>query len=252
MRKISRIGKHKEFFLRHGESEIDQYNRSARFMSKFRRPAFIGAPDSEEDLRADRELVLREAREATHNHDLSLLACAEDHAGASAADHSNFAIVCRRLIMEAEQEDLEQFYVSESHHRPCRVTSILADIRSLSGAMRDEYLDRHKWLTKSWPLNNAHHADALANRLVSSRSRYVTDLLQECGEAARMAPAAILSMQSRWMLAAPSAKYAFAQRLVSILSEGLQFFLNGAETFSADVVKRRGHEVIRNYSKVLR
>ncbi len=182
---------------------------------------------------------------------LSLIVCAEDHAGASAADHSNFVIVCRRMLIEASASDLEHFYIVESQRWPCRMTGIYANVGELSPAMQDIYLERFKWLSNSWPLNARHHIHILADRLVRSRSRYVTDLLHNCGHAARMSPEMILTLQSKWMLASTGAQYRFAQHLVETLREGMLFEVNQAEVFAPSIVESRGAEAIKDFQTLL-
>lgn len=54
--------------------------------------------ESTAPVSVDRAEFLQEARVLTGSAGMSLLACREGHAGASAADHSNFNVVCRRMI----------------------------------------------------------------------------------------------------------------------------------------------------------
>jgi hypothetical protein len=242
---------HTSFFLRSDEQDVKLYDHRGSFVKNLTTPSFKSTPDSEESIPTDRDQMIHEARKILKNRRLSLLACAEDHASASAADHSNFVIVCRRMIIEASAADLEQFYVVESQRWPCRITGIYADVAALSPDMQDIYLDRFKWLNNSWPLNARHHIDMLTDRLVRSRSRYVTDLLHDCGHAARMSPEMILTLQSKWMLASPGAQYRFAQHLVETLREGLLFEVNQAEVFAPSIVESHGAEVIRDFRTFL-
>lgn len=240
------------FFLRSDEQDVKLYDYRGRFVKSLEAPMFKSTPELEDSIPVDRDFMVHEAREATKQPQLSLIVCAEDHAGASAADHSNFVIVCRRMLIEASAADLEHFYVVESQRWPCRMTGIYANIGALSPAMQDIYLERFKWLSNSWPLNARHHLDMLADRLVRSRSRYVTDLLQDCGHAARMPRDLILTMQSKWMLASPGSKYRFAQHLVETLREGLLFEINQAEVFAPSIVDSHGAAAVKEFRQILR
>jgi hypothetical protein len=245
------VATHTSFFLRSQEHSVRLYEQHGKIVKNLTAPSFEALYDLEESIRTDRDAMLHEAREILNNQRLILIVCAEGHAGASAADHSNFVIACRRMIIEASTTDLEHIFVVESRRWPCRVTGIYADITALSPAMQDIYLERYKWLSNSWPLNTQHFLSMLADRLVRSRSSYVTDLLHDCGLAARMSPEMILTLQSVWMLASTGAKYRFAQHLVKTLQEGILFEVHDAEVFTPEIVESHGADVIRNYRTFL-
>ena len=240
------------FFLRSDEQDVKLYDYRGKFVRNLEAPSFNAIPESEDIIPVDRDLMIHEARDLLKQPQLSLIVCAEDHAGASAADHSNFVIICRRMIIEASPADLEHFYVVESQRWPCRMTGIYANIGELSSEMQDIYLERFKWLSNSWPLNARHHMDMLADRLVRARSRYVTDLLQECGRVAGMSHDLILTLQSKWMLASPGSKYRFAQHLVETLKDGLLFEINQAEAFDPTIVDKHGAAVVKDFRQILR
>lgn len=239
------------FFLRNAEQDVDLYDYRGKIVKKFPAPAFAAVAESEDYLLTDKTWMLQEARTATGNPQLALLVSAEDHAGASAADHSNFVIVCRRMIIEAKTPDLQHVYIVESQRWPCRVTGIYADISALSPALQDVYLERFRWLSNSWPLNPRHHIHMLADRLVRVRSRYVTNLLLDCGHAANMSHEMILTLQSKWMHASPGSKYRFAQHLVETLREGLLFEINQAEVFAPTIIDSHGAVAIKDFRSFL-
>ncbi len=251
IRKTARRDKYTTFFLRHDVDAVGLYNHEGKFVRTFAKPEFPALRESYDNLKPDRESMQREMRDAVRNQNLILLACAEDHAGASAADQSNTSIVCRRMIMEADSKDLQHFYVGEHKQWQCRVTSIYADISALSQTMQDVYLDRFKWLRNSWPLNSKHHLETLADRLATVRSKYTTGLLLDCGHAAGMAPELIMTLQAKWMLASPGAKYRFAQRMLEVMKDGLIYTLRGAEIFDPSYVETHGAAAVSDYRSFL-
>ena len=176
---------------------------------------------------------------------------AEGHAGACAADHSNFVLISRRMIVDAKAADLEQVFVVKSNRWPCPVVGIFANVASLSAEMQDLYLDRWKWLNHSWPLVSDHHKDMLADRMTKVRGTYVQQLLEDCGRSAGMSGERILEMQTKWHLASRQSKYQFCQQVVSRLEEGLLFAPGEAETFDPEVVVRRGADAVRNWRGIL-
>ena len=118
--------------------------------------------------------------------------------------------------------------------------------------MQDVFIDRKKWLDKSWPLVAHHHLDALADRLARSRSRYVMSLLVDCCEAAGSSASLTFGIKSAWMLASPGARYRFAQHVVFTLKDGILFLPSEAEVFDPDIVTKLGQEVIQDYRKRFR
>ena len=195
----------------------------------------------------DRAELIQEARELTGDPGLSLIACREDHAGASAADHSNFNIMCRRMIGEATPADLEHVVIIDSRRWPCPVTGVFANVARLSPAMQDVFLDRQKWLQKGWPMVSRDFQEVLADRLARLRADYVCELLRHCGKVARMSEARITAMEAKWLLASPGPKYRFALHIVETLREGLLFEKGMAETFSPEIVRSHGKAVVKDY-----
>ena len=199
----------------------------------------------------DRTAFLHEARESAGDPALALLVCAEGHAGASAADHANFNVVCRRMIEEASPADLEQIYLFDSRKWPCRVTGVFANVANLSPEMQNIFLDRVKWIQNSWPLVVQDFHEILADRLSTVRSDYTHGLLLDCARAANFPENQFIGLRSKWIMASPGPKYRLALHLVETLREGLITGKNSAETFSPKIVKRCGAKVVKDYKRRL-
>ena len=251
MRKLVRRSIYDHFFLRHAEHRATRYDSQGRLSEQVTQPSFIPAIASEEILQTSREAMVQEARTAIRSQNASLIVSAEGHSGASAADHSNFVVICRRMIMEANNADLAQVFVVDHKIWPCRVVGIYADISALSENMQNAFLERYKWLSHSWPLNIRHHAETLAGRLVNARSSYVTNLLCHCGRADGMSDEMIQTLQSKWMLSSPGARYRFAQHLIDALKDGLTYAPFEAELFEDEYVEVHGAAAVRNYHSLL-
>lgn len=251
MRKAARRDESDAFFLRHDERIVEMYDAAGKLSKKLPKPEYPYTCPDATALQIDRSILLQQMRTALRQPQLSLLACAEDHAGASAADHSNFGMLCRRMIMESGKADLDQFYVGEHKMWTCGVSCIYADVSALSSSMQDIYLERHKWLKKSWPLSARHHFETLADRFARIRENYITDLLRDCGFAAGMSGEMILTLQSKWMLASPGVRYRFSQHLIDKLKDGLIYTPAEAEVFDPSYVEIHGAEAIRSYRTLL-
>ena len=251
-RSMAAMGSYGCLLMRDTAESWDVYDGDGEFIEKSSDVIQNQVGEVMDHVEVNREDLVREARETLLNDDLSLIACAEHHAGASSADHSNFVVVCRRMIIDAKPHDMQHIYIVESKQWPCRVTGIFADVNCLSSDMQDVFLDRVKWLNKSWPLLKHHHLEMLADRMAKTRPRYVSDLLADCGRAAGLSPDLILGMQSTWAIASPGAKYRFAHHLVTALQSGLMFYPGQVEEFDPDVVERYGKVVVDNYRSILR
>lgn len=200
----------------------------------------------------DRAAFLQEAREFTGDGGMSLIACREGHAGASAADHSNFDVVCRRMIADADTVDLEHVVIIDSRKWPCPVTGVFANVARLSPTMQDVFLDTVSWIQNSRPLDVGAFHDKLTHRLAKLRKSYVCQLLRDCGRVARMSEGRIKAMVVSWTMATPRSRHEFALHIVETLAEGLLFEKHTAEIFSEEIIQRRGADVVKNYTKHIR
>jgi hypothetical protein len=237
------------YLLRHGSGDWELY--SARGKPTDRGDSLPPADERylTTAVPVDRAAFLQEARELTGDPGISLLACSEGHAGASAADDSNVEVICSRMIGEADRADLEHVVLIDSKKWPCRVTGIFANVAMLSPRMQDVFLDRLTRLENSWPLAVRDFHDHLADRLAMRRQSYVCELLRDCGHVARMSGGRITAMVAQWLVASPRSRYQFAQYIVETLREGLIFQKNTAETFSEEIIQRRGADVVKDYTK---
>jgi hypothetical protein len=204
-----------------------------------------------ETVAVDRALFEQETREFLLNDDLSLIACAEGHAGASAADHSNLSVMCRHMIVEAPEDDLRHVFLVESRRWPCRVAGLFADMSRMSGPTTDVFIDRVKWVKSSWPLVTHHHLTTLADRLAQVRPRYVRELLTACANAAKVSPDVEAAMQTTWTLAGPGYRYRFALRAATVMQEGILYRPTAPETFSDEIVARHAKDLIKEFRAMM-
>lgn len=241
------------YLLRFSACGWDVYDGDGKFEVKHRSHPPENQPrqrELDEVVDVDRGALLAEARATLFDDGLSLLACAEGHAGASAADHSNYVLVLRRLIMEAGPDDLPHFYVVDSRAHRCRASGIYARVDKLSRAVQDAYLDRYKWLANSWPLVPDSHVDMLADRIAKTRMNFMMDLIAQCGR--NMPHESVTSAQAKWAIAPLGARYRFARHVVSTLKEGLLFAPGAAEVFDSAVVEARGALALKGFQTLLR
>jgi hypothetical protein len=117
--------------------------------------------------------------------------------------------------------------------------------------MQDVFLDRVPWIQNSWPLNARDAIDVLAHHLARLRQSYVCELLSDCGHVAGMSKDHITAMVNKWLLASPVQGFHFARHIVETLREGLIYQQYTAETFSPEIIERRGAAVVKDYKKHL-
>ena len=245
-------GEASSHLLRRDETSWAVYDHTGGFVGESQSVTGRHVEEMHTTVAVDRSLLEADAREFLLNEDLTLIACAEGHAGASAADHSNLSVICRRMIMEADATDLRHMFVVDGRRWPCRVMGVMADMSRLSGKMTDIFVERVKWLRNSWPLVAEHHDDVFAERLAKTRSAYVLKLLDDCGEAAGTSADIMLGVKSMWSLSGPGLRYRCAQQIVLTLQEGIAFSPGEAEMFTDGIVDRHGKSVIQTCQKLLR
>lgn len=248
---LANRGGYRGFLIHNDREEWAVYDGDGRFVVVTPDPVGTQIQEVLTHVDVDRALMQAEARRVLLTDGITMIACAESHAGAAAVDHSNFVVMCRRLILEGTSSDIKHVYLTDSRLFGCRAIGMLSDVSELSSKMQDLYLDRVKHLKNSWPLNVKHHRDMLADRLAKTRSDYMLSLLSDCARAARMNDEMILSLKSAWLLASPGAKYRFAQHVTSVLREGIKLAPRQPETFDPEVVKALGSAVVRNFHKIL-
>ena len=251
---INNIGEHKQFPCYLLRSKSDHWTLFISIEENPHCPVscpITEAKNCSEVVSVDRGALLQEARDLIGDPDITLLACSEGHAGASAADRSNFNVTCRRMIGDASPADLEQFYVFDSRMWPCPVTGVFANVSKLSTKMQDVLLDRYVWIKESWPLVQSDFKEHLADQLATLRLSYVCDLLKRCCRAASMSEEFTIKVTTKWSLASPGPKYRFALHIVTTLWEGLDFKQHEAETFTSEIVKSHGAAVVKDYKRYL-
>ena len=209
-------------------------------------------PEWREEIQVSREEFTAQARESLDIDLLLLLACSEFHPGASAADHSNLSLMLHRMITEASDGDLQHVFLVESKKWTCRVTGFFATIEELTPEHQDRYLDRRKSLENSWPLEHEHHLESLSHRLALSRGSYMEEVIAECGKASGKSREIILGMLCKWALATPKAKERFARHVVDCLKDGILFEHGKPEVFDGSYTEKRGADVVKDLSEMLR
>lgn len=108
------------------------------------------------------------------------------HALASSVGHSNTQVITHSMIMNASDEDLDHVYFADGIVDGCRAQGWFMDTDAVSEELMDKYLDRYKWLSKGWPLDNKHHAQTLAYRMATFRPQQVVETLVGIGEHAQL------------------------------------------------------------------
>tara|TARA_R110002110_G_scaffold8326_12_gene41924 strand:- start:506 stop:1291 length:786 start_codon:yes stop_codon:yes gene_type:complete len=239
------------FLMRSDREHWDTYDKHGLFLEKRTDVTRTHVEEVTHTVEVDRVAFEKEGREALGGGGWCLISCLEGHAGASAADHANYAVVCRRLIMDAKPKDMECVCIVESKKWGCRVSGIFADVGQMSPDMQNTFVERFRWLNNGWPLVHKVHRDVLADRLSKVRHSYMGELLQSCGNAIGMSPEIILGVRTKWSLASPRVQYRFAHHVVDTLEEKMILASGEAETFDPDYVERRASEVLLDWRQRL-
>lgn len=103
---------------------------------------------------------------------------ADHRLNASSVSHSNMAVVARQMITGAFDKDLEHIYHVDSIASGCRVEGWFMDVSKVSERLRNQYLDRYKWLSKGWPLDKAHHMQKLAYHMITLQPDQILEILK--------------------------------------------------------------------------
>lgn len=240
------------FLLRRDEKSWSVYDDAGKRICETSKVTTQYVAELTEEVKVDRKALEQDAREFLLNDDLSLIACAEGHSGAAAADHSNFSVLCLRMIIEASQEDLKHVFVVDSRRWSCRTVGLVADLQRVSDRMTDVYLERFRWLNYSFPLVDDHFITTFSARLARVRTKYFKDLIGNCAAVGKLNPELVPGLQYRWMSASPDDREEFARHVTKTMREGIVGRPSMAEVFSQDVVERHGSEVIRALQKMMR
>lgn len=164
---LSRRSGYKWFLIRGALDAWDVYDGSGKLDSLCSDVVYDQVTEVEGHLKVDRVAFEDAAKDALGN-GYSCLVGVECHSNSSSADHSNFVVLMRTMLMGASEKDLAHIAVVESRNYDCRVVGLFADVSKLSMDQANHYLDRYQWLKNSWPLNNSHHLQILAFRWAQS------------------------------------------------------------------------------------
>jgi hypothetical protein len=232
--------------LRVAETSWFVYDRDGNALCQTTNPtashATLETKKSEE--LAEKPEVEKRAQEFLLNEDLTLIACSDEHKDASAADASNFSVLCSRMIKEASAEDLRHVFVV-SGRDTSQFDGLVADFSRLSGSMADVFIDRAKWLRNGWPLVASHHLDVLADRLARVRAAYMSELIDTCCTLSKASANTTLGVKAAWAVAGPGVKYRRSRDIVERLKNGIMLTPNSAEIFSEDVIRKNSHTILQ-------
>ena len=78
------------------------------------------------------------------------------------------------------------------------------------------------------------------------------EVIAECGKASGKSREVISGMLSKWALATPKAKERFARHVVYCMKDGILFEHGKPEVFDGSYIEKRGTEVVKNLSEMLR
>jgi hypothetical protein len=243
---------HSRYLLRGAQNAWDVYDDTGKLECLCSEVAIDQAQEVDAVVRVSRE-QFEAAADAAIGADAHCLVCVECHRGGSSADHSNFVVMMRAMIMDANEKDLEHFYVVESHDYDCRVIGLFAKMSSLSPAAADFYLDRYEWLSKSWPLSNPHHLLVVAQRIAQVNVQGLCEVVdqalqyQQADENARCHAKFVIAMSPF------ETRRKLAEEMLEILgTEGLEFNGLGApETFDEVQIAKKSSELVTAFRDTL-
>lgn len=118
--------------------------------------------------------------------EVTCITWAERRVDASSVGHSNMAVVARQMITGAFDKDLEHIYYVDSIASGCCVEGWFMDVSKVSERLRNQYLDRYKWLSKGWPLDKAHHLQKLAFHMITLRPGQILEILRFVNERVKL------------------------------------------------------------------
>lgn len=252
-KRASQARRYKWYLLRHSSNAWDVYDASGKLVGVTKSVGKESASHDHRDvIDIDYDYFVEEGRKALGDRDTSCLIHVEGHRGAKAVDHSNFVVVCRRLVLEADTRDLKHFYMAESRQWPCRVLGLYANVSKLSARMQDAYLERVRHIKHSRPLIQEHHQEMLADRLVNSRAEYASTLIRQCALAAKMSEDLILGIMTAWSMTHDKNRYSLALHIVRTLYDGIELSSTEPETFDATTIATLGPKAIAAYEFYLK
>lgn len=245
------MGVFRKFLLGHTDRAWDVYDAHGNLEMLCSSVAEEFKLERCQSVKVDRQTLVDDADTVMFRDSLTLVACAEYHVNASAADHCNFLIMCHKMLITASPSDLEHVCTIDSRRYDCRVTGLMVDLPRLSKEAQDMYLDRVSWLNNSWPLAKENHLDNLASRLARVRSGFVSELLRQCGEIINTPNEIIVAVSAKWSLLPPGEKVRVARFIIDELAAGILFLPCAAEQFDVAVVEEKASRIIRGLRNIL-
>ena len=242
---VKREGGYSRFLLRHAVDAWEVYGADGLLECKCDNVTGTAEDELRKVVAVDREEVELEAG-AVLGPGLTCISCVEGHAGASSAEHSNFCVLNRKMLVEATTEDLKHVFLVESRAWPCRVMSLMVAMDRVSTEFQNKFLDRHYWWSRGWPLDNSHHQTILASRLADVRRDYLgsvfVDALVESGTVGTSEAA--LSAKVGIALVPPDVRRTLAHKLIELSYKHLQYHGRGAEEKFDEVELRNNAALI--------
>lgn len=241
-------GKFKGFLLRHSVDKWDVLGPKGKTV--------VNSVDARAAIRLEqlepfgpsRATYRKEAAEVL-GEGLSTLSCAEYHAAASAAEHSNMVVLLRVMLTDTK-EDNPHIYISDTNR--CgegRVTSLVGHIAKMRTEESDRFLDRHNWVDRGWPLNNVHHAEILAGRLTLLRADYLADIITYAARADGMGDEGLPMVRFNVTAVSTEKRGMLTKDLIEILYSSIEYDDSGrAELFSLADVKDSAKRIMNAYN----
>jgi len=255
--RASKRGVFEKFLLRHAEESWDVYDRSAKFetaCSEVLSSHILEEQGSDPPVIMTRDVNAEVAVALGHDRSRALVsACG--HAEMSSANHSNFTMLCRKLILESSADDLRCISMVDSRRWGCRVAAVAGDVSSMSPGLQDSFLDMHRWLSRGWPLNGEHFTKVLAERMVRLRARYVADFVGEVAAQAGYDDDQLRDVMARWSFSSSPTRYdAMLRVLTSSGVEILGYMEDDAPDIAchaAETLRAPSAEVARNVMEIV-
>lgn len=246
--------RHGGFLVRHGLDKVDVYDKSGTRVSRNAKldEQLSCLPEAAAPaMEVDASVFLREAA-AVLPDGWSCMASCMCHAGVSSASHSNFVMVMRDFILEADPKDLAQVAVIESHKWNFRVMGVFAHVPALSSAAQDRYLDRYRWLSNGWPLHAWHFKQTMAYRLSTVQKHTLADVASRVCRLAGKSPEYGMAVKLHVVSLPHEARMALAAAVIERVGDKLEFPEDQrCETFSDEQLKPHADQLMQLVSQSL-
>ncbi len=249
-KRMTATGKFQGFLLRHSAEKWDVIGAMGKTVANSVDARAEIRREHRESFGPSRSVFRKEAAEVLGD-GLTILSCAEYHAEASAAEHSNMVVLLRVMLTDVTADN-PHLYISDTNR--CgegRVTSLVGHIAKMRPEESDRFLDRHSWVDRGWPLNNVHHADILAGRLSLLREEYVADIVTYAARSAGVDDDNLPMIRFNVTSVSTDKRHALVKDIIEILYSGIEYDDEGrAELFNLDEVKNSAGRIMKTYNTI--